>query len=87
MAAMNMVSAGGFLGVSFYLRKCPQGVASVLCKKSPIFGVTTIKVRQPDGTSVMRETVQTFTAPTRPATTARVAMMNRVLIIMNMTEK
>ncbi len=38
MAAMNMVSAGGFLGVSFHLRRCPQGVASVLCKKTPIFG-------------------------------------------------
>jgi hypothetical protein len=38
MAAMNMVSAGGFLGVSFHLRPCPQGVASVLCKKTPIFG-------------------------------------------------
>jgi hypothetical protein len=38
MAAMNMVSAGGFSGVSFNLSKCPQGVASVLCKKTPIFG-------------------------------------------------
>jgi hypothetical protein len=38
MAAMNMVSAGEFLGVSFHLRRCPQGVASVLCKKNLIFG-------------------------------------------------
>jgi hypothetical protein len=38
MAAMNMVSAGGFSGASFYLRTCPQVVASVLCKKTPIFG-------------------------------------------------
>ncbi len=38
MEAMNMVSAGGFLGVSFYLRRCPQGVASVLCKKTPFLG-------------------------------------------------
>jgi hypothetical protein len=38
MAAMNMVSTGGFLGVSFHLRTCPRGVASVLCKKTPIFG-------------------------------------------------
>jgi hypothetical protein len=38
MAAMNMVSAGGFSGVSFHLRRCPQGVTSVLCKKTPIFG-------------------------------------------------
>jgi hypothetical protein len=38
MAAMIMVSARGFSGVSFHLSKCPQGVASVLCKKTPIFG-------------------------------------------------
>jgi hypothetical protein len=38
MAAMNMVSAGGFSGVSFHLRTSPQGVASVLCKKTLIFG-------------------------------------------------
>jgi hypothetical protein len=38
MAAMNMVSAGGFSGVSFHSRRFPQGVASVLCKKTPIFG-------------------------------------------------
>ncbi len=38
MAAMNMVSAGGFSGVSFQLRRCPQGVVSVLCKTIPIFG-------------------------------------------------
>jgi hypothetical protein len=29
MAAMNMVPAGWFLGVSFHLRRCPQTVASV----------------------------------------------------------
>jgi hypothetical protein len=38
MAAINMVSAGGFFGVSFNLRRCPQGLASVFCKKTPIFG-------------------------------------------------
>ncbi len=38
MAALNMVSTGGFLGVSFHSRRCPHGVASVLCKKTPIFG-------------------------------------------------
>ncbi len=38
MADMNMVSAGGFSGLSFNLRTCPQGAASVLCKKTPIFG-------------------------------------------------
>jgi hypothetical protein len=38
MAAMKMVSAGGFSVVSFHLRRCPQGAASVLCKKTPIFG-------------------------------------------------
>jgi hypothetical protein len=38
IAAMNMVPAGGFSGISFHLRRCPQGVASVLGKKTPIFG-------------------------------------------------
>ncbi len=38
MAAMNMGVRRGVLGVSFHLRTCPQGVASVLCKKTPIFG-------------------------------------------------
>jgi hypothetical protein len=38
MAAMKMVFTGGFSGVSFHLRRCPQGVASALCKKTPIFG-------------------------------------------------
>jgi hypothetical protein len=37
MAAMNMVSAVGFSGVSYHLRRCPQGVASALCKKTSIF--------------------------------------------------
>jgi hypothetical protein len=35
---MNMVSAGGFSGVSFHLRRCPQRVAAILGKKTPIFG-------------------------------------------------
>ncbi len=38
MAAMNMVSAGGYWGASFHLRRRPQWVASVLCKITPIFG-------------------------------------------------
>jgi hypothetical protein len=38
MAAMDMVSTEEFSGVSFHLEKCPQGVASVLFKKTPIFG-------------------------------------------------
>ncbi len=49
MAAMNMVSAWGFSGVSFHLITCPPGVASVLRKKTPVFWVQTIKVRPPDG--------------------------------------
>ncbi len=36
MAAMNMVSAVGFSGVSFPLRTCPQGVASVLTELQKI---------------------------------------------------
>ncbi len=55
MVAMDMVSAGGFPGVSFHLRKCPQWVASVLRKKNPHFWVPTIKVRPPDGNSCCQE--------------------------------
>jgi hypothetical protein len=33
-----MVSAEGFSAVNCHSRKCSQGVASVLCKKTPIFG-------------------------------------------------
>ncbi len=49
MAAMNMVSAMGFSGVSFHLRRYPQGVATVLRRKTPFFWVQMIKVRPPDG--------------------------------------
>jgi hypothetical protein len=38
MATMNLVSARGFSGVSFHFKKCPQGVAALLFKKTPIFG-------------------------------------------------
>jgi hypothetical protein len=38
MAAMIMVSAGRFSGVSFHLRRCPQEVAFVLGKKTLIYG-------------------------------------------------
>ncbi len=46
MAAMNMVSAEGFCGVSFHLR-CTRRVASV---ENLHFWFLTIKVRPPDGT-------------------------------------
>ncbi len=54
MAAMNMVSAGGFSGVSFHLKRSPQGVASGVwtSQENPHFWVPTIKVRPPDGTSL-----------------------------------
>jgi hypothetical protein len=48
MAAMNMVSAWGFSGVSFHLRTCPQVVASVLCKKTPSFGSRPSKLDHAD---------------------------------------
>jgi hypothetical protein len=38
MEAMNMVAAGGFSGVSYHLRRCPQGLASVLRQKTTTFG-------------------------------------------------
>jgi hypothetical protein len=44
MVAMNKVSAGRFSGVSFHSRTCPQGLASVLCKKTLIFGSGRSKV-------------------------------------------
>ncbi len=44
MVAMNMVSAEWFSRVSFQLRRCPQGVASVLCKKTPIFRSRRLKL-------------------------------------------
>jgi serine/threonine protein kinase len=52
MAAMYMVSAGGFSGVRFHSRRCPQGLASVICKKTPIFG-SPVKVRPPDGSQFL----------------------------------
>jgi hypothetical protein len=38
MTAMNMVSARGFSGVSFHLRRCLQAADSVLNKKTLISG-------------------------------------------------
>jgi hypothetical protein len=52
MAAMNMVSARGLSGVSFHLRSCPQGVASVLCKKTPIFRSRRLKLDHLTVTSI-----------------------------------
>jgi hypothetical protein len=49
-----MVSARD-LKVSFHVRTCPQGVASVLCKRTPIFGSRWSKLHH--------LTVSTVTAP------------------------
>ncbi len=46
----DMVSAGGFSGVSFHLRTCPQGGRLCTLQENPHFWVQAIKVRQPDGT-------------------------------------
>jgi hypothetical protein len=51
IAAMTMVSAGGFSGVSFHIR-FPQGVASVLCQKTPIFWSRRSKL---DNLTVLRQ--------------------------------
>ncbi len=48
MAAMNMASAGEFSGVSFHLRRCPQGSPLYFARKPP-FLVPTIEVRPPVG--------------------------------------
>jgi hypothetical protein len=37
MAAMGVVSAGGFLGMGFIKKKCPQGVAGLVLQKTPVF--------------------------------------------------
>ncbi len=50
MAAINLVSAGGFSGVSFQLKTCPQGGRLCTLQENPHFRVQTIKVRPPDGT-------------------------------------
>jgi hypothetical protein len=38
MAAMNMVSGGGFRGVSFNLKRCPQGSPLYFARKPPFLG-------------------------------------------------
>ncbi len=50
MAAMNMVSAEGVLGVSLHSKRCPQGGRLCTLQENPHFWSPTIKVRQPDGT-------------------------------------
>jgi hypothetical protein len=62
MAAMSAV---GFSGVNFHLRTCPQGVASVLGKKIPVFWVQTIKVSLPDSISCTRSELDRF-SPIHP---------------------
>ncbi len=39
MAAMAMVSAGGFSGMGYLNKKCPQGVPGLVFQKTPVFGV------------------------------------------------
>ncbi len=50
MAAMNMVSAGGFSGGKLSFKKISAGGLLCLLQENPHFWVPTIKVRQPDGT-------------------------------------
>jgi hypothetical protein len=44
MAAMDMMSKGGFRGVSFHLQQSPQGIACVLLKETPTFGLDHLTV-------------------------------------------
>ncbi len=53
-----MLSAGGF-GVKLSFKKMCAGGRIVLCKKIPDFWVPTIKVRQPDGSSLCKLTMHT----------------------------
>jgi hypothetical protein len=54
MAAMNMVSAGGFLGAELLFKKMSAGGRLCTWQENPHFWVPTIKVRPPDGTSLTR---------------------------------
>ncbi len=49
MTAMNMVSAGGFLGGKFSFKKMSAGGRLCTLQENPHFWVLTIKVRPPDG--------------------------------------
>ncbi len=49
MAAMNMVSAGGFLGGKLSFKKMSAGGHLCTLQENPYFWVPTIKVRPPDG--------------------------------------
>ncbi len=50
MAAMNMVSAGGFSGGKLSFKKISAGGRHCTSQENPHFWVPTIKVRPPDGT-------------------------------------
>jgi hypothetical protein len=50
MAAMNMVSAGMFLGGKLSFKKMSAGGRLCTLQENPHFWVPTIKVRPPDGT-------------------------------------
>ncbi len=51
MAAMNMVSAGGFLGGKLSFKNKSAGGRLCTLQENPHFWVQMIKVRLPDGTS------------------------------------
>ncbi len=50
----------GVFGTSFHLRRCPQGVASVLCKKTTIFGSRRSKLDHLTVFLKAEETLQLF---------------------------
>jgi hypothetical protein len=50
MAAMNMVSAGGFSGGKLSFKKMSAGGRLCPLQENPHFWVPTIKVRPPNGT-------------------------------------
>jgi hypothetical protein len=54
MAAMNMVSAGRFLGKLTFKKMSARGRLSTL-QENPQFWAPTIKVTQPDGVRMRRE--------------------------------
>ncbi len=56
MAAVNMVSAGGFPGFFLSFKNMSAGGCLCTLQENPHFRVPTIKVRPPDGSSDTKET-------------------------------
>jgi hypothetical protein len=78
MAAMSMVSAGGFSGVSFRFRRCPQGVASYSAK-NPFLGPQSPRSKSDHLTVCIGYIPQALnkTCPTAGNSTVQFTVVNR----------